>query len=128
MYHCLGIREQECTRIRYEGGKTIFEIRTKESKLYCPKCKSRHVIRSGSTVRQIKCVPVDDILEGQEVGSIVTVSILLKHVNGLTLTVYHHQAALVAMIHFLHATVFVLKDAMGRFQGHLILRQLEFKL
>ena len=58
MYHCLGIREQECTRIRYEGGKTIFEIRTKESKLYCPKCKSRHVIRSGSTVRQIKCVPI----------------------------------------------------------------------
>jgi len=58
MYHCLGIREQECTRVRYEGGKTIFEIRTKESKLYCPKCKSRHVIRSGSTVRQIKCVPI----------------------------------------------------------------------
>ena len=51
MYHCLGIREQECTRTRYEGGKTILEIRTREDKLYCPKCKSRHVIKSGSTIR-----------------------------------------------------------------------------
>ena len=50
MYHCLGIREQECTRTRYEGGKTILEIRTREDKLYCPKCKSRHVIKSGSTI------------------------------------------------------------------------------
>ena len=58
MYHCLGIREQKRTRVRYEGGKTVIEIRTKESKLYCPKCKSRHVIRSGSTVRQFKCVPI----------------------------------------------------------------------
>ena len=56
MYHCLGIREQECTRTRYEGGKTILEIRTREDKLYCPKCKSRHVIKSGSTIRQFKCV------------------------------------------------------------------------
>ena len=58
MYHCLGIREQECTRVRYEGGKTIFEIRTREDKFYCPRCKSRHVIKSGSTVRQFKCVPI----------------------------------------------------------------------
>jgi len=58
MYHCLGIREQECTRTRYEGGKTIFEIRTREDKLYCAKCGSRHVIKNGSTVRQFKCVPI----------------------------------------------------------------------
>ncbi len=56
MYHCLGIRKQECTRIRYEGGKIILEIRTREDKLYCPKCKSRHVIKSGSTIRQFKCL------------------------------------------------------------------------
>ena len=58
MYQCLGIWEQECTRTRYEGGKTILEIRTREDKLYCPKCKSRHVIKSGSTIRQFKCVPI----------------------------------------------------------------------
>ena len=58
MYHALGVRDQECTRVRYEGGKTIFEIRTREKKLYCAKCKSRHVIKSGSTVRQFRCVPI----------------------------------------------------------------------
>ena len=58
MYHCLGIREQECTRVRYEGGKTIFEIRTREDKLYCAKCGSRHVIKSGSTVRRFRSVPM----------------------------------------------------------------------
>ena len=58
MYHCLGIREQECTRTRYEGGKTIFEIKTREDKLYCAKCDSRHVIKSGSIVRRFQCVPI----------------------------------------------------------------------
>lgn len=58
MYHCLGIREQECTRVRYEGGTTIFEIRTREDKFYCPKCGSRHVIKSGSTVRRFRSVPI----------------------------------------------------------------------
>ena len=58
MYHALGIREQECTRMRYEGGRIIFEIRTKEDKLYCAKCGSRHVIKSGSTLRCFRCVPV----------------------------------------------------------------------
>ena len=50
MYHALGIREQECTRTRYEGGRIIFEIRTKEDKLYCARCGSRHVIKSGGTI------------------------------------------------------------------------------
>ena len=58
MYHCLGIREQECTRVRYEGGETIFERRTREDKLYCAKCGSRHVIKSGSTIRRFRCVPI----------------------------------------------------------------------
>ena len=58
MYHALGVRDQECTRVRYEGGKIIFDIRTREEKLYCAKCKSRHVIKSGSTVRQFRCEPI----------------------------------------------------------------------
>ena len=57
MYHALGIREQECTRTRYEGGRTIFEIRTREDKLYCARCGSRHVIKSGSSVRRFRSVP-----------------------------------------------------------------------
>ena len=58
MYHCLGIWEQECTRTRYEGGKTILEIRTREDSLYCAKCGSRHVIKSGNTLRHLRCVPI----------------------------------------------------------------------
>ena len=59
MYHCLGIWEQECTRECYEDEKTIFEIRTKDKELYYPRCKSRHVIKSGSKVRQFKSAPID---------------------------------------------------------------------
>lgn len=58
MYHAFGIREQECTRTRYEGGKIVLEIRTREDKLYCAKCGSRHVIKSGSALRRLRCVPV----------------------------------------------------------------------
>ena len=58
MYQALGIREQECSRVRYEGGKIILAIRTREDKLYCAKCGSRHVIKSGSTVRRFRCVPI----------------------------------------------------------------------
>ena len=71
---------------------------------------------------------VDDVLESQEVGGIIAIGILLEHINGLALAVYHHQAALVTMIHFLHTTIFVFKDAMGRLQGYLFFRQLEFEL
>lgn len=58
MYHALGVREQECTRVRYEGGRINFEIKTREDMLYCAKCGSRHVIRIGSTVRRFRCLPV----------------------------------------------------------------------
>ena len=58
MYQALGIREQDCSRVRYEGGKIVLEIKTREDKLYCAECGSRHVIKSGSTVRQFRCVPI----------------------------------------------------------------------
>lgn len=58
IYHARGIREQECTRTRYEGGRIIVKIKTKENKLYCAKCGSRHVTKSGSTVRRLRCVPI----------------------------------------------------------------------
>lgn len=58
MYHNLGVREQECTREHYEGGKTILDIRTKKKHLCCPQCGSRHIICSGQTVRDIRSVPI----------------------------------------------------------------------
>ena len=51
MYHCLRIQEQECTRTRYEGRKIILEIKKRKDKLlflYCPKYKSRQVIKSST--------------------------------------------------------------------------------
>ena len=49
MYHCLGIEKQECTRTRYESRKIILEIKKRKDKLlYCPKYKSRQVIKSST--------------------------------------------------------------------------------
>lgn len=58
MYHNLGIREQECTREEYQGGRTILHIRSKKKHLFCPICGSKRVICSGQTVRDIRSVPV----------------------------------------------------------------------
>lgn len=58
MYHNLGIREQECTREEYQGGRTILHIRTKKKHICCPRCGSKHVISSGHTVREIRSVPI----------------------------------------------------------------------
>lgn len=58
MYHNLGIREQECTREEYQGGRTILHIRTQKKHICCPRCGSKHVISSGHTVREIRSVPI----------------------------------------------------------------------
>lgn len=58
LYQALGIREQECTRVRYEDNSIILEIQTRKDKLVCPQCKSRHINRSGSHIRRIRNVPI----------------------------------------------------------------------
>ena len=58
LYHAFGVREQECSRVRYEDKSIIFEVQTRSEKLCCPCCKSRHVIRSGSTIRRFRGVPI----------------------------------------------------------------------
>ena len=58
LYQAFGIREQECTRVRYEDNSIILEIQTRKDKLVCPQCKSRHIIRSGSHIRRIRNVPI----------------------------------------------------------------------
>ena len=58
LYHSFGVRHQECTRIEYKGNQNIHYIQTKSEKLCCPQCKSRKIIRSGSVMRDIRCVPV----------------------------------------------------------------------
>ena len=58
LYHSLGVREQECTRIRYEDRSITLELQTRNDKLRCPCCGSKHVIRSGSLRRKIRSVPI----------------------------------------------------------------------
>ena len=58
LYHSFGVRHQECTRIEYKGNQNIHYIQTRAEKLCCPACKSHRIIRSGSILRDIRCVPV----------------------------------------------------------------------
>lgn len=60
LYHAFGVREQECSRVRYEDKSIIFEVQTRSENLRCPCCKSRHIIRSGSTIRRFRGVPIGD--------------------------------------------------------------------
>lgn len=58
LYHAFGIREQECSRVRYEDKRIILEVQTRSEKLRCSCCQSRNIIRSGTIVREIKSIPI----------------------------------------------------------------------
>lgn len=58
LYHSLGVREQECSRIRYEDNSIILDIQTRMDKLRCPYCQSMHITLSGSHDRLIRSVPI----------------------------------------------------------------------
>lgn len=58
LHHAFGVREQECSRVRYEDKSIILEIKTRKDKLRCPSCGSKHVIRSGSQLRRFRGVPI----------------------------------------------------------------------
>ena len=58
LYHAFGVRHQECTKTEYKGNQNIHYIQTRKDELCCPECKSRKIIRSGSTYRDIRSVPV----------------------------------------------------------------------
>ena len=59
LYHAFGVREQECTRVRYEDNSIILNIQTRADKLCCPCCKSKHIIRSGYCMRMVRCIPIE---------------------------------------------------------------------
>ena len=58
MYHLMGIREQECTCAKYNGQVAVIHVRTRKDKLYCARCGSSHVTRSGVVERDFRSVPV----------------------------------------------------------------------
>jgi transposase len=58
LYHGFGIHGYEYVRTRYEGGQVIFTIRQKRENLRCSVCRSRHVVRKGTTQRQFRSLPI----------------------------------------------------------------------
>ena len=58
MYHALGLRDQECSRTRYEGSMIKLEIKTREEKLRCAHCHSRNVVHDGKRVREFRSVTI----------------------------------------------------------------------
>ena len=58
LYHAFGIKEQECSKVRYEDKQIVLNLQTKASKLRCPCCKTRHFVRYGTEIRRIKSVPI----------------------------------------------------------------------
>lgn len=58
LYHAFGVREQECSRVRYEDNSIVLDLQTRRDKLCCPCCKSRNIARSGSISRMIRSVPI----------------------------------------------------------------------
>lgn len=58
LYHALGIREQECSHVRYKDNSIIIEMQTRSDKLCCPCCHSKQFILSGSHTREIRSVPI----------------------------------------------------------------------
>lgn len=58
LYQAFGIREQECSRVRYEDNSIILDIQTRSDKLRCPCCQSRHIIHSGFHFRRIRSIPI----------------------------------------------------------------------
>ena len=58
MFQALGLRDQECTRTRYEDNMIKFEIKTREDKLRCAHCGSSNVVHDGKAMREFRCVPI----------------------------------------------------------------------
>lgn len=58
LYHAFGVRNYLHTSTRYEGGATIFVAEPNLDKLRCPNCKTRKVVRKGTTVRKFRMEPI----------------------------------------------------------------------
>lgn len=56
--HIYAIKNQECSRVRYEDNSIIFDIQTRKDKLRRAYCQSKHIILSGSHDRFIRSVPI----------------------------------------------------------------------
>jgi len=58
LYHAFGVREQECSCVRYEDNSIVLKLQTRKDKLCCSVCKSKNYIRSGVQIRRVRSVPI----------------------------------------------------------------------
>jgi transposase len=58
LYHGFGISGYQYVRTRYEHGAIILCMEKATTRLRCPECKSRNVIRKGTVVRRFKTIPI----------------------------------------------------------------------
>ena len=58
LYHAFGVREQECSCVRYEDNSIVLKLQTRKDKLCCSVCKSKNYICSGVQIRRVRSVPI----------------------------------------------------------------------
>ena len=58
IYHALGLSGYEYMGQNFHDGSIIFHVRPKWRLVRCPECKSRKVIRKGSSIRRLRTVPI----------------------------------------------------------------------
>ena len=58
MQNALGVSQQDCQNLRYEGNNLVLEIQTPKEKLCCPVCGSHNVNRNGCHIRRFVSVPI----------------------------------------------------------------------
>ena len=58
MQNALGVSQQDCQNLRYEGNNLVLEIQTPREKLCCPVCGSHNINRNGSHIRRFVSVPI----------------------------------------------------------------------
>ena len=56
MQNALGVSQQDCQNLRYEGNNLVLEIQTPKEKLCCPVCGSHNINRNGSHIRRFVSV------------------------------------------------------------------------
>jgi transposase len=58
LYHAFGIHGYQYVRTLYEKGAVIFKIRQEISRMRCPECNSRHLVRKGYVWRRFRTTPI----------------------------------------------------------------------
>ena len=71
---------------------------------------------------------VDDATELDEFLGVVARFVFFEHLDGLTLAMHNHHAALVATINLFGRTIRVFKHLVGRFQCQQLVGQVKFEL